>query len=567
VDPPQLQIVCDALFDARDEKSQITLNSYEKLGGALKILSNYLDRVMQRFHSNDNDLAKNVLKTLVSEDKQRLLLEKKQVIGNIRNGVHTVPQIENIIAELAKSRLIRYRREDGKILIELTHDFLVDEILKWYSEEEILLRRVREIFETAYQNYQTHRLLMDEDILDLVLPVAEQFNLDASQTEFFCRSLLNRRKILPAWVLSQLTSTRQLLTDFLNSPDEDVRIATIESTALIEDDVLRHLLIQKAVWDESLHVRKVAGIILLQKYGEDAVHFLNDPKENGNAGTFRKAITLALIRDHQRELFRLHKLPVFLSLIILGGLAWVRLRRARFYILRQTIGGSLGAGFSGLLVGFSLGGILALYRELPAYESTTLILVLTSLGGIAGFLVGSGISLGMSTMRVISYRHHPYWTITGATLGGAVIGGILHLLGVDTFLALFGQKLSNIAGAYEGALVGLGLSLGAAAGNRYRNYSFWIPVLLAACGSMIAAILLTFIEGNLFSASIESIARSFANTQVKFDALAKLFGEANFGLVSRLILGAFEGFLFGGLTILGIEIFARQKWGDLFPDY
>ena len=76
---------------------------------------------------------------------------------------------------------------------------------------------------------------------------------------------------------------------------------------------------------------------------------------------------------------------------------------------------------------------------------------------------------------------------------------------------------------------------------------------------MLAAIILTLIEGNLFSASIESIARSFSDSQLKFEPLAELFGEAHFGRVSRLILGAFEGFLFGGLTLLGIELVSNSK--------
>ena len=102
-----------------------------------------------------------------------------------------------------------------------------------------------------------------------------------------------------------------------------------------------------------------------------------------------------------------------------------------------------------------------------------------------------------------------------------------------------------------------------------RKSAFTILELLTvvAIMGMLAAILLTFIEGNLFSASIESIARSFANSQIQFEALANLFGEAYFGEISRLILGAFEGFMFGGFTILGIEIFARRKWGDVFPEY
>jgi hypothetical protein len=567
IDPPQLQIVCDALFDMRDQNSHISLDIYHKLGGAALILSNYLDRVMHRFHSEDSRIARQILKALVSEDNQRLFLEKNQLLKTDISKDHSDKKIESIMVELERARVIRFHSQDDEIFLELTHDFLVNEIIKWYSDEEIIFNRTGAIFNSAYQNYQSHQLLMDEDFLELVLPVGERLLLDSQQAEFLGKCLLNRKKKLPDWLIQRINEPLKFFYEYIKNDDETVRIAAIESLMIIDHQDLLQILIYSALWDKSLSVRKSAGIMLLKKYGEDSLRFINEKKHDRDAGIVRKAVSLALIRDHQKKLFKPHQLPIILALIVFAGLAWVRLRRARFYILQQTIGGSLGAAFSGVCVGVFLGTILVFYRNLPAYESTTLVLVLTSLGMITGFLVGMGISIGMSSIRVISYRHHPAWSIVGAVLGGASIGGILHLLGVDTFLALFGQKLSNIAGAYEGALVGFGLSIGATIGNKLKKHSTWLPVLLAACGSMLAAILLTLIEGNLFSASIESIARSFANSQIRFEALANLFGEAYFGRVSRLILGAIEGFMFGGFTILGIEMFARRKWGDLFPEY
>jgi DNA-binding winged helix-turn-helix (wHTH) protein len=567
IDPPQLQIVCDALFDMRDQNSRISMDIYQKLGGASLILSNYLDRVMHRFHSEDSEIAKQILKALVSEDHQRLLLEQNQLLKTVNSKDRSAKQIESIISELERARVIRFHPKNNGIFLELTHDFLVNEIIKWYSEEEIIFNRTRAIFDSAYQNYQSHQLLMDEDFLDLVLPVGERLFLDNQQAEFLGKCLLSRKKSIPDWLIQRMNAPLNLFNEYIINEDETIRIAVIDSLRFLEHPELLQILLHGTLWDKSLSVRKSAGIMLLEKYGEESLGFINDKKHNKEAGIFRTAVSLALIRDHQKQLFKPQQLPIILALIVFAGLAWVRIRRARFYILQQTMGGSLGAALSGGCVGFSLGTILLFYRDLPAYESTTLVLVLTSLGMITGLLVGMGISLGMSSMRVISYRHHPAWSIAGAVLGGASIGGILHLLGVDTFLALFGQKLSNIAGAYEGALVGFGLSIGTTIGNKLRKNSSWLSVMLAACGSMLAAILLTLIQGNLFSASIESIARSFANSQIRFEALANLFGEAYFGQVSRLILGAFEGFLFGGFTVLGIEMFARRKWGDLFPEF
>jgi len=55
VDPPQLQIVCDNLYDSRDAKGAITLEAYERLGGAPQILAGYLERVMRRFNADRSD--------------------------------------------------------------------------------------------------------------------------------------------------------------------------------------------------------------------------------------------------------------------------------------------------------------------------------------------------------------------------------------------------------------------------------------------------------------------------------------------------------------------------------
>jgi hypothetical protein len=76
---------------------------------------------------------------------------------------------------------------------------------------------------------------------------------------------------------------------------------------------------------------------------------------------------------------------------------------------------------------------------------------------------------------------------------------------------------------------------------------------------MCAGILLTVIGGNLFSGSLELVARSFANSQMRMDPLATFFGEVRFGQTTQLVLGAMEGLLFGGGTISGMEIAARLR--------
>ena len=559
IDPPQLQIVCDALFDFRNSSFLISLSSYQQLGGAAKILSEYLDRVIQRFDSSENEFAKSILLALISEEGQRLVLPQKKLIDLLNGNSDDAEQLHSVITHLSEARLIRTLREEGEIWIELTHDFLVPEILRWQSEEMLVLKRLQAIIERALHNYESHQLLLDEETLELVLPKAEQIRLTETQRELLIHSLLNCGQTLPEWLVSSLTSTSGLIEKAMTHSNPSVRIAAIQSAQHLQEVDISDTLVYSFLWDDDLQVRKVAGIVLAQKYSQDFIDMVLNSKPQPKPGFMRVSISLSLIRDYDRGLFRLWKLPVLVSLAILAGLIWVRLRRASLQILRETTGGALGAGLAGLLVGISLGTVLAYFRKIPAYESITLVLVLASLGLFASMLAGIGISLGMNSLKVISYRHSPYWKVVGAMLGGALIGGFLHLVGVDTFFALFGQDLQGIAGAYEGALVGLGMSFGASLGDMKKKNPMRLKVLLAASGAMLAAIILTLIEGNLFSASIESIARSFSNSQLKLEPLAELFGEAHFGRLSRLILGAFEGFLFGGLTVFGIELFSRGE--------
>jgi len=112
VDPPQLQIVCDYLYDSRDEKCVISLDAYDRLGGAAKILAGYLERVLRRFNADDLLATKKILTTLISEDGQRLVLKARDVEARIGKCADD-PATKLLIEELVAARVLRRRRQDG----------------------------------------------------------------------------------------------------------------------------------------------------------------------------------------------------------------------------------------------------------------------------------------------------------------------------------------------------------------------------------------------------------------------------------------------------------------------
>jgi hypothetical protein len=340
--------------------------------------------------------------------------------------------------------------------------------------------------------------------------------------------------------------------------DSEVRLRAVEAARLAGGEGMKDLLRRLALWDENLMVRKAASITLAEWLGGFAEGLLSKNVEGETLGTIRRAISLAMIRDYDKRLVQFSHLSVPVILLVVGGLMWVRLRRGGTEIIRQGIGGVLGGAVSGLVGGLMLGSGLAVARHAPALEAISLVLVLTSLGFFIGAIGGFGVSFGMISASLVAYRHSRWWSVVGGAAGGAIVGGSSKLLGVDTVRALFGQNPTGITGAFEGAVIGVGVSLGAIiVASLVARAKPVQRVLAASLGAMCAGVLLTVIGGNLFSGSLETVARLFADSQMRMEPLAPFFGEVHFGQTTQIVLGAIEGLLFGAGMTGGIEFFSR----------
>ena len=558
VDPPQLQIVCDNLYDSRDEKCAITLEAYKRLGGAQKILAGYLERVMRRFNAEDLRITKGILTALISEDGGRLVLKAADLEARIGSADDVATNL--LIEELVAARVLRRRRQDGAAWIELAHDFLTPEVSRWLTADEVALKRARGVIERAMENYQAHSLLIDADAVDLVLSFGGQLGLTGEEADLLLTSALNRRRATPDWLVEASPRASNLIAEAADNSDSEVRLRAIEAAALLRTAKMKALLRKLALWDQNLMVRKFASIALAEWIGTAVEETLSDGHNGAHAGLVRQAISLAMVRDHDKRLARLSHLSIPVSLLVVLGLMWVRLRRDGAEILRRGIGGMLGGAASGLAGGVILGTGLGITREATPLEAAELVLVLVTLGFFIGAIGGLGVSFGMISLAHVAYRHSKWWSVVGGAAGGALVGGSSKLLGVDTVRALFGQSPTGITGALEGAVLGAGLSLGVVlAVTVVRRSRAWQRILAASLGALFAGVLLTVIGGNLFSASLEIVARMFANSQMRMDPLAPLFGEVHFGETTQIVMGAIEGMLFGAGVASGIEIASRSE--------
>lgn len=272
----------------------------------------------------------------------------------------------------------------------------------------------------------------------------------------------------------------------------------------------------------------------------------------------RPAESLALLRDTRWDVPQSAAVPLLGSP---GGLAaaWmlIRLRAADALavVRRRWAAGALGGSAAGALAGAAGGSLLWLAPASAAPASA--IVVLAMLGATAGLIAAGGVAAGVSAAEALARSRRGLAIVIGSALGGFGIGLLVSLLGGWTMQALFGLGVS-IGGPLEGLVLGAAVGLayavstprpqgGIAAvsgGARVRA-----ALACAACGA-IAAACLAFTGHALVGGTIHMVALASQGSQIALTPLGLVLGEPEFGPLSRGLVAAFEGGMFGlGLSL------------------
>ncbi len=158
VEPPQLQIVCDTLYDLLLKgEATIRLSHYRKLGGAQEILGTYLERVLEALPEEEGRFTREVLKALVTSEETRTVARVEEVSLLVGEPIESV---RPILRELSNRRLVRGAVHEEGRWYELTHEYLVEEIRGWLSEEEREVKELRALLDQALRNHRHLGLLM-----------------------------------------------------------------------------------------------------------------------------------------------------------------------------------------------------------------------------------------------------------------------------------------------------------------------------------------------------------------------------------------------------------------------
>jgi DNA-binding winged helix-turn-helix (wHTH) protein len=256
----------------------------------------------------------------------------------------------------------------------------------------------------------------------------------------------------------------------------------------------------------------------------------------------------------------------------IAHLTALRLRRAARHSSNRWGAAALGGTGAGVLAGVTGGVSLWLVPESRALPSV--VPALAVVGAVAGALGASGVGAGLAAAEALARSARiPALALCGA-LGGAASGALAHLLVRALLSGMFGRDLPAAGGWIEGLVLGgaaglgYGLStsplpgggLAAPRGGARARAALWTGLACAAAG-----VLLTVGGRHLVASSLDALASAFEGSGVGLAPLARLLGEEALRPLTRTLVSAFEGLMFGAGLAFGLT--HRPKGdGDPSPE-
>jgi hypothetical protein len=189
------------------------------------------------------------------------------------------------------------------------------------------------------------------------------------------------------------------------------------------------------------------------------------------------------------------------------------------------------------------------------------VVVLAAIGAVAGAVGGAGIGAGLETAEALARSRRGLALVTCGALGGAVVALVARWVTAWTLEALFGLSPAIGAGPLEGAVLGAASGLGyawatprltgggLAAPRRAARLRVALQVALC-CG--LAAVALGALGRPMVGGLVNEIARAAQGSRLSLSPLGAITGEAGFGPLTGMLIGAAEGAVFGFGLALGL---------------
>ena len=211
VEPAQLQIVCHRLYEDlvasgrwtmdSGQPGTFTLAQYQRLGGTKAILAGYLDDVLEKLPEAERELARGVLKSMVTSEETRAALSAREIAQDeiVRQLELDEETVGRILAELRDSRVVRKLTLAEGESYELAHEVMIEKVWQWVTPEEARFKYARDMLRQDLNNYRNLGLLMPLDRLEIVNHYRDEMRLSEEELELLFRSALAAGKGVAYW--------------------------------------------------------------------------------------------------------------------------------------------------------------------------------------------------------------------------------------------------------------------------------------------------------------------------------------------------------------------------------
>lgn len=447
--PPQLQLVCGALYDGLGpDEQRITLAAYQQLGGARGVLQQYLEDELVRLASDERALARAALEELVTSQGTKAVKAPEELALALAVGP---PDVEPVLEKLVQARLLRaLEREEGGTAYELAHEYLIDQI--GLGAEAQQRKQTEELIQQEVENWRRFRTLMAVDKLALVGEMREALRLNSDAEELLLLSALQVGHEVDYWLSRVSDPGRRVAILAEAACNKLVVVRRRAAEALGTQDMQEALepLLALAVHDTDPSVRATARERLARLTGQRSIVVVRLRSEMQNSDRIVRHLALDAL-----SMLPLNGLPaklraqVLVKRVMTWVKAWARLLDVLLimWVSANTVGWAVGWPMADVVGG-------------PVAEAVDL-----AVGQAVGWAV-FGAMVGIAQWSVLRKRvRRSGWWILASTVGW-VVGGVV-VVGVGA----------------EGSVVGV-TALGAVSGaaqwmvlrKRVRRSGWWILV-------------------------------------------------------------------------------------------
>lgn len=439
IDPPQLQIVCDTLYEALEpDETLITCRHYEQLGKAETILTNYLDQVLKRYTSEQRDTIQKLLIAFVSRNDNKSVLTIRKLAN--RTGLPE-PAITRLLDDLLRARLVR--RVETETQYELAHEYLINRITSWMSDKEKGQQHAQEMLEQGLRKWANFELPLYRDEFAIVDTQREAIPLTPEAERLLVYSAMQADYNAEYWVGRVPEPLKvEVLSKTLTSNESQTRRRAAYMIGRFNVQELLAPLKDHMLTDQDEQVRREATLSLVSINSAYLIEQLNLASKDSSVQDARTLEAMEYIQQAG-----LIEAVGALDWTTRWQIRWLRVQRNRQQLATLALYGLFGG-----LVGGAFGGALGTWL----FSTELYVSLGMAAASIVGLLVGLGIGGGFGVAKAMQEPRHSMLYIMGTLMGGAIMGAVAGMNTVktlETFLLAIG--LGVLGGGASGMVIAL----------------------------------------------------------------------------------------------------------------